>query len=475
MSSKEKFDTININEGVDEGGFFFSQFILKIYNMINLQQKSVSNLTSSNRKALKWIIFAIVVLVVGIGFWLGFTALKSINKITADSGQKTGILSIFDNKKIAIKGQTEGRTNVLLLGNGGTNHPGGGLTDTMMILSIDWENKKTALISLPRDLWVKIPDYGYSKINYAFYAGNQKPKVSGGGGKVASDVVSEVAGVPIHYYLSLDFEGFKKTVDSLGGVDIYVDKALYDPYYPAADMIRYDPLKITVGLHHMNGDLALKYARSRETTSDFDRSRRQQQVMAAIKEKILSLETLSNPKKITDLLTILGDHLRTNMSIPEIRSLWDEIKTIDMTNMTNKVFDTAPGSVLTSLSGDERGYIIIPKKGIGNYTDVHTIVKNIFTEEKAQTQEKMSIEVLNGTKKQGAATQVSQLLKNYGYNVVSVGNSATMVEDTIVYNCAGSAGEATTKTLTETLDATSKTKYSCGNIDIQVIIGQNNL
>jgi len=439
-----------------------------------IQKTRISNLTSSNRKSLKWIIFSVVVLVIGVCFWLGYSALKTINKITADSGTKTGLLSIFDNKKVDLKGQSDGRTNILFLGNGGSKHPGGGLTDTMMILSIDWQTKKAALISLPRDLWVKIPGYGYTKMNYAFYYGNQKPKETGGGGKVASTVVSEVAGIPIHYYISLDFDGFKKTVDSLNGIDIYVDKALYDPYYPAADMIRYDPFKITVGLHHMDGDTALKYARSRETTSDFDRSRRQQQVMAAIKEKALSLETLSNPKKITDLLAILGDHMRTNMSVSEIRSLWDEFKVVDMENMINKVFDTAPGSVLTSTQ-DERGYIIIPKKGIGNYTDVHSMIKNIFTTETIKTEEKLSIQVLNGTKKQGAATQVSQLLKNYGYNVVSVGNATQMIDDTTVYNCAGSKGEKTAKSLSETLDAISASKNSCGNVDIQIIIGQNNL
>lgn len=442
--------------------------------MMPHQKIAVREYTQSNRRFLKWIVSSIVLLVVGIGIWIGYTVLNSINKITADSGQKTGILSLFNSKNQQLKGESEGRTNILLLGNGGANHPGGGLTDTMMVMSIDWSTKKIALISLPRDLWVKIPASGYAKINYAFYDGNQKPKVTGGGGKVASTVVSEVVGLPIHYYLSLDFEGFKKMVDTLGGVDIYVDKALYDPYYPAPDMVHYDPLKITAGLHHMDGSLALKYARSRETTSDFDRSRRQQQVMLAIKEKTLSLETLANPKKITDLLTILGNHLRTNMSVSEIRSLWDKIKGIDTQNMINKVFDTTPGSVLTSLQ-DERGYIIIPKKGIGNYSDIQSIVKNIFNQTQTTPQEKLKIEVLNGTKKQGAATQVSQLLKNYGYNVVRVGNNSQFVDDTIVYNCIGSQGEQTAKSLSDTLEAISKTKYSCNNVDIQVIIGQNNL
>ncbi|MEI6039774.1 MAG: LCP family protein [Candidatus Berkelbacteria bacterium] len=437
--------------------------------MVYRNKRNVSDLVKTKSKTIWWIVFAVVVLIVGVGSWLGYDIFHSIKNITSDS-KKNSLLSLFDGK--TIKGQSEGRTNILLLGNGGLNHPGGGLTDTMMVLSINWQEKKMAMISVPRDLWVKVPNYHYSKINEAFFAGNQNPKISGGGGKVASTVISEVLGIPIHYYVSLDFDGFRKTVDALGGVDIYVDKALYDPYYPAANMVDYDPFKITVGLHHMDGATALKYARSRETTSDFDRARRQQQVLTAVKEKIFSLETLSNIKKITELLNILGTHIRTNMSVNEIMTLWSGIKTIDTANMTNKVFDTAPGSVLVALQ-DERGYIILPKKGIDNYSDMQKIAQNIFVPE-VTLAPVLKIQVLNSTGKAGIATEASQLLKTYNYSVSSVGNSATgSIPSTIVYNCTGTTGESTAISIAKILQATVKTKTSCTNYDIQVILGQD--
>lgn len=437
------------------------------------RKKTVNRLIRPKTKTLRLVIFSVLAILIGLGAWIGSTTFNSIDKITADSGQSS-LLSLFDSSK-ELKGKTDGRTNILLLGNGGANHPGGGLTDTMIVLSVDWTSKKAAMISVPRDLWAKMPNGSYAKLNYANFYGNQNPKVTGGGGKVASDVIGGILGLPIHYYISLDFDGFKKTVDLLGGVDIYVDKALYDPYYPADNMIDYAPLKISVGMHQMDGAVALKYARSRETTSDFDRSRRQQQVLSAVKSKAVSLETLSNPKKVTDLITVLGNHLKTNMTVAEIKTLFDELKAIDTENMTNKVFDTAPGSPLISQSGDERGYIIIPKKGIGVYTDLQSIAKNIFKTE-AEVKPEMKIEVLNGTGKAGVAAQISQLLKTYGYTVIKVGNATTSsATQTIIFNCSGAKADETIKSITGVLSAITKAKTGCGNIDIQILVGESSL
>ncbi len=437
------------------------------------QRRSVSSLTKPKNRVLKWTIFIILAIILGVGSWIGAIAYRSINKITADSGNNN-FLSIFDaTSRESLKGEAEGRTNILLLGNGGSNHPGGGLSDTMIVASINWQNKKMAMISIPRDLWVQIPGYGYSKLNGTFAYGNQNPKKTGGGGKVASDVISSVLGIPIHYYASIDFEGFQKMIDKLGGVDILVEKDLYDPLYPAPNMIDYAPFKISAGLHHMDGATALKYARSRETTSDFDRSRRQEQVLVAIKERVLSSGTLANPVKITELLNIMGSHIRTSFSIGEIRSLWDEIKSVDTENIINKVFDTSANSPLTGLT-DERGYIIIPKKGVGNYTELQKIAQNIFSAQPVVDKD-FKIEILNGTNKTGLATQVSQLLQSYGYQVTKVGNSTVPASTTTIYNCAGKSADLTVQDLAQTLKATVKTKTACQNIDIQIILGQNSL
>lgn len=440
------------------------------------RKKTVNRLIKPRTKTIRWIVFSVLFVLIGLGAWIGSTTFKSINKITADSGQSS-LMSLFDGSK-QLKGKTEGRTNILLLGNGGAEHGGsGGLTDTMIVLSIDWQSKKVAMLSIPRDLWVKVPVAGhsYSKINAVYSYAEDKKSVTGGGGKVVSKLVSDIFGVPIHYYLTMDFNGFRSMINTVGGIDIYVDKAIYDPYYPADNMIDYAPFKIGVGMHHMDGVLALKYARSRYTTSDFDRSRRQQQVLSALKEKMVSMETMSNPKKVTDIITVLGNHLRTNLSVSEIQTLSNEIKTIDTTNMINKVLSNETGGPLVHPEEDERGWILIPKLGIGIYTDLQTIAKNIFNVE-VEPKPELKIEVLNGTGKAGVAAQVTQLLKTYGYNVAKVGNATvTSVTQTIIYNCAGVSADATIKSITGVLSAVTKPKTGCGNIDIQILVGESSL
>lgn len=438
----------------------------------------LSSYKKPKRKTWKIILISIVIVLVAIAAWLGISAYSAMKKITALSGDS--LFNVFSKSSQQIKGQSEGRTNILLLGMGGSNHPGGTLSDTIMVISIDWQTKKMAMISLPRDLWVKVPGLGYSKLNAAYSYGEQNSKATGGGGAVSSQVVSEVLGIPVHYFLRIDFDGFKKIVDTLGGVDINVDKAINDPLYPAADMIHYDPFSISAGQHHLDGATALKYSRSRESTSDFDRARRQQQVIKAIKEKAMTLDVLANPKKLTDLMGIIGDHLRTNLSAGELKTLAGAQKDLDTQNTISQVFDTAADGPLTSTT-DTRGYIILPKKGIGNYTDLQEIVKNIFTKtptavQGASTSKNSSkIEILNASSKSGVATEISNNLKKQGYTVSYIGDATSKYSHSIVYGCGDFATQSIAQTIAKNLTFRVNSKKSCGGMDIQIVVGADYL
>jgi LCP family protein required for cell wall assembly len=445
---------------------------------VNNTEPILSNYKKPKRKKWKIILISVIAVLLGLGLWLGISAYSAMKKITSLSGDS--LFNVFSKSSQELKGQSEGRTNILLLGMGGTNHPGGTLSDTIMVVSIDWQTKKMAMISLPRDLWVKVPGLGYSKINGAYSYGEQNSKTTGGGGEVSSKVASEVLGVPIHYFLRIDFDGFKKIVDTLGGIDVTVDKAINDPYYPAANMIDYDPFSISAGVHHLDGATALKYARSRETTSDFDRSRRQQQVIKAIKEKAMTLDVLANPKKLTDLMGIIGDHIRTNLSAGEIKSLAGAQKDLDTQNTVSQVFDTAADGPLTSTT-DSRGYIILPKKGIGNYADLQEIAKNIFakspTEVQGATTSKANskIEILNASNKSGVATEISNNLKKQGYTVSKIGDATTNYNYSIVYNCGGAGTQTVAQTIAKNLNFRINYKTSCGGMDIQIVAGADYL
>ena len=425
------------------------------------------------KRRLKWTILSIILVILGIGVWLGYTANQALKNISDGSNKQSIFSFLGDFNSGDLKGRSQGRTNILILGYGGKNHPGGLLTDTMIVVSINYEEKKVGMISIPRDLWAPIQGFGHAKINEAYHDGENSIKTSGGGGVLASRTVENILGIPIHYYVSMDFEGFEKIVDTVGGVDIYVEKEIYDPYFPAPNMVAYQPFRISAGLHHMDGELALKYARSRKTTSDFDRSRRQMQVMAAVREKLLSLDILANPKKIADLLNILGDNLRTNMQPSEIRSLLDVTKTLDMTNIINKVLDTTSDGLLLA-SQDSRGYFVYPRKGIDNFSEIQNLARNLFIPEETDVS-LAKIQVSNAAGRRGLASSVAHYLESYGYSITKIDNAEALSAKTIVYDYSGGKYSSLAEKITTLLGAQSAQGQARENIDIQVSVGQDYL
>lgn len=366
------------------------------------------------RRFLVFALMAIALGLLGTVGWLSYRANAALDQISDSDDKAQGLLSFLTKPDDAkLKGETDGRINVLFLGMGGKGHPGGQLTDTIMVASILPDDGKVALISLPRDLYIPIPDHGYGKLNSAHAIGEQAE--TGGGPALAKEAISDLIGMPIHYYVRIDFDGFVKLVDALGGLDVTVENAISDPYFPADDMISYDPFYIKAGPTHMSGSTALKYARSRETTSDFDRARRQQQLIKAIKDKAFSASVLLNPAKLSEFLNILGNHVRTDLAAWEMERFLELSQNLDGEKFTNKVFDTATGSPLTSRSDERAGYIIVPRTG--NFNEFRAEVKNIFSEDD-EALATIAIENASGTANLGG--NVALLLRGYGYQVTSV-------------------------------------------------------
>ena len=445
----------------------------KVQPVPPLQPREVVITRNPWKRRLKWTILSLLLVILGIGVWLGYTANQALKNITDGSNKQSIFSFLGDFNTGNLKGRSQGRTNILVLGYGGKNHPGGLLTDTMIVASINYQEKKVGMISIPRDLWAPIQGFGHAKINEAYHKGEENKKTSGGGGALASRTVENILGVPIHYYVSMDFGGFEKIVDTVGGLDIYVEKEIYDPYYPAPNMIDYQPFRISAGLHHLDGELALKYARSRKTTSDFDRSRRQMQVMAAVREKILSLDILANPKKIADLLNILGDNLKTNMQPSEIRALLDVTKTLDMTNIINKVLDTTRDGLLLD-SQDSRGYYVYPRKGIDNFSEIQNLARNLFVPEEAD-ETLAKIQVSNAAGRRGLASSVAHYLESYGYSITKIDNAESLSTKTIVYDYSGGKYSSLAEKIATLLGTQSAQGEARQNIDIQVIVGQDYL
>jgi LCP family protein required for cell wall assembly len=202
--------------------------------------------------------------------------------------------------------------NILLIGTDQADLDYVGRTDTIMILALDLPSGRAALISLPRDIYLPIPGVGYSRINTAYAFGEgRKP---GGGIPLLESTIEKNFGIPIHNYVRIDFSGFKNIVDAVGGVDITVDCPLYDDLFWRFFGVG----TLEAGTYHMTGEQALYYARSRKTTSDFDRARRQQQVLLAIRKRALDADLIP---RIPALWLALRDIIDTDLDIGQIIDL----------------------------------------------------------------------------------------------------------------------------------------------------------
>jgi len=218
----------------------------------------------------------------------------------------------------------EDRTNILILGKGGEGHDAPDLTDTIIFASITHINPSLSLISLPRDIW--IPELR-AKLNSTYYWGNQQKE--GGGLILTKSTVESIVGQPVHYGLVIDFSGFMKIVDVLGGIEVDIERGFVDEKYPVVgkendecggDMeykCRYKTVSFEKGLLIMDGETALIFVRSRNAEgdegTDLARETRQQKILAAIQTKILSSEVLLSPKKMLSAWEVVRESIETDV------------------------------------------------------------------------------------------------------------------------------------------------------------------
>lgn len=227
-----------------------------------------------------------------------------------------------------LKQDAQGRTNIVLLGMRGDGYEGGDLTDTLIVVSLGINKSDTVLVSLPRDIWISsLKD----KINSAYHTGEVKKK--GGGLILAKATVEEIVGMPIHYGLLIDFSGFKTLIDTVGGIEVRIADAFTDTRYPIAGKeneacqgdpefnCRYETVTFTEGIEHMDGARSLVYVRSRhaqgEAGSDFSRNRRQQAVLLALKQKVVTPQVLLDPFRFKEILGAVDGATTTDLNLGE--------------------------------------------------------------------------------------------------------------------------------------------------------------
>ncbi|MEK9152409.1 MAG: LCP family protein, partial [Patescibacteria group bacterium] len=246
-----------------------------------------------------------------------------------------------------LGGEAANRINILLLGMGGEGHEGPNLTDTIILASINPTTRQAALLSVPRDMLVPVDGQGWRKINAANAFGELA--APGRGGDATRAILEQIFGMDIPYYVRLDFDGFRDIVDSVDGIDVYVERNFTDTTYPAANFAT-QAVSFKEGWQHMDGDTALKFTRSRHGSNgegtDFARAKRQQKVITALKENLLSFETLKNPARVSTILASLRAHVATNLQIGEILRLAKIGSAMDRSAITHKVLDAGADSPL---------------------------------------------------------------------------------------------------------------------------------
>lgn len=275
-------------------------------------------------------------------------------------------------KSSALKQTDKGRVNVLLVGYSvdDPGHPGASLTDSIILLSMSQASKTGYMLSIPRDLYVKIPGFGYAKINEAY---------NDGGISLLEQVVSSSFQTPINYHALINYASVRQTVDALGGINVNIQssdpRGLYDPNISPMDG---GPLKLANGPQTLNGQTALNLTRARGDAfgsygfaqADFDRTAHQRQVLTAIKSK-LSWKLVLNPRKNSQILDAAANKVKTDVGASEARPLFG-------------LFNSIPGSNLQSLSLRELNKInyltsyttvygqsaLIPSAGTNDYSQI---------------------------------------------------------------------------------------------------------
>jgi polyisoprenyl-teichoic acid--peptidoglycan teichoic acid transferase len=210
-------------------------------------------------------------------------------------------------------------------------------TDTMMLFSLNPRTNTVSILSIPRDLYAVIPGRGRDRINTAFVYGSSGNNPAGGAA-LAIQTVERNLGVPVHHYLMVDFSAFVRGIDAIGGVTVDVPYNINDPLYPDMNY-GYDPLFIPAGRHHFDGQTALKYARTRHQDDDFNRARRQQQILFAARSQALSLGVTGLLQRAPLLYQQLGDGIRTDLSLEQLIRLARTTSDIPSENIRNEVLD----------------------------------------------------------------------------------------------------------------------------------------
>ena len=376
--------------------------------------KKVKKPVSKKRKIITSIILAIVLLLIVGVIWLILWGNDIIAKITGGQGNVFDLLTFTEPTYERLKTDENGRTNILAIGTSGYNmdgdegsgvHDGAQLTDSIMIISLNQDTGDVAMLSLPRDLKASPTCTATGKINEVYWCNNMDGDNEQAGAEALMEEVGSILGVDFQYYAHLNWGSLVEIVDTLGGINVTLDEDIEDYYYTGAVFKAGEEYTI-------DGEQALGLARARHGTAggDFSRGASQQKILIGIKDKVFEKQL-----SLTDLIGLantLGDNLRTNFNVEELKSFAHLASEFDFDSM-RQVSLIEPEMLMTT--GEINGIsYVLPAGGVGYYTRIQNYVSKMFSNNPS-IYEDATILILNGTETPGLAATEKTTLEEEGY------------------------------------------------------------
>jgi len=310
-------------------------------------------------------------------------------------------------------------------------------TDTMILLTIDPLSKTAGMVNIPRDLWVAIPGFNYGKINTAYQLG-EAYKLPGGGPELAMKTVEKLMGIPINFYAQIDFNAFVKFIDEIGGIKLDIKEPI------KVDLLGDNTQKkLKPGVQVLNGQIALAYARARYTENgDFDRARRQQEVVMAIRNQMLRFDNL--PRMIAKapiLYQEFSKGIRTNLSLDQVIRLAWFAKDIPEKNIKQAIIGSDQVTFFKSPDGLDAlkpmpDQIRIIRDQLFADTSTQSPLASLASVDQMKA-EGAKVRILNGSASPGLAASTMDYLKGQGVNVVDTGNADSLYNVSEIYDYTG--------------------------------------
>ena len=410
---------------------------------------------SKKRKIITGILLFIVLILLGGVIWFILWGNDIIAKITGGQGN---IFDLFTENYVDLKTDENGRTNILAFGTSGYNmdgdegngtHDGAQLTDSIMVISLDQKTGDVAMLSLPRDLKASSTCTATGKINEIYWCNNMDGNDEQSGAEALSNEVGKILDLDFQYYAHLNWGSLIQIVNTLGGIEVTLDEDISDYGWTGAVFKAGETYTI-------DGDQALGLARARHGTAsgDFTRGASQQKILIGIKDKVLEKQL-----SLTDIISLastLGDNLRTNFSIDEMKSLAHLTYDFDFNNI-RQVSLIEPERLMTTGTINGISYVL-PVGGNGNYSNIRAYVAKMFSSDPKQYEDP-TILILNANDTPGAAANEKIKLEEDNYPTIYVDDVPATGEFENEYTLYARTEEkpGTKKLLEEKYNTTAKT------------------